>query len=1020
MTSFGATNIVRENYMPTFRVQGQIYHHAGSLLPLPDADHKFLQIYFMANSDEQIEQRCHYNAGTRREIVGALQGLFDQHNELVRLFKTAIQQMPADDYAFVIRADKRPVGQHERQFNAPTIDEVAIVIVGEEFESRDIILHRRSGDIQRVSETHRSYDGLQYPILFWRGDDGYHFNIKMINPQTVEDGGKSVVLKVRNIDIEVDNRWIVPYSPLLSKTFKAHINVEYCNSVKSIKYICKYVNKGSDMAVFGVGNVAAPLDEINQYQLGRYISSNEAVWRILSFPIHERHPTVIHLAVHLENGQRVYFTADNVRARALVPPATTLIAFYSLCQDDLFAKTLLYSEVPKFYTWNASTKKFQRRKRGKAVEGHTNLYSSDALGRLYTVHPNNTECFYLRLLLINIRGPISFQDLRTVNGQLCAIYRQACQELNLLENDAHWDTAQADTSNTARPHQIRTLFAIILTTCFPSNPKDLWEKYKDYMSEDILHRLHAANQNPDIQFTPNVYNEALILIEDICLTIANKALVQLAMPSSNRPANNLFDRDLQRETHYDSDELGTFVKTNLPQLILEQRIAYDRIMRAITEQSGGLFFIDAPGGTGKTFLLSLILATIRSQNNIALAIASSGIAATLLDGGRTTHSALKLPLNLQNTEAPTCNISKNSGMGKVLQTCQIIIWDECTMPHKKALEALDRTLRDFRGNRRIFGGALILLSGDFRQTLPIIPRSTPADELHACLKSSVLWRHLQKLTLKTNMRVQLQRDASALNFAKQLMDIGNGRMEIDESTQCITLPANFCKITESIDELVQKVFPNIAQNYKNYQWLSTRAILAAKNIDVNTINFTIQHGIPSETTTYKSIDTVENQDEVVNYPTEFLNSLDLPGMPPHVFTLKIGVPIILLRNINPPRLYNGTRHSVKKMMNNVIEATILTGKFKGEDVLLPRIPMIPTDMPFEFKRLQFPVRLAFAMTINKAQGQSLQVCGLNLENPCFSHGQLYVACLRVGKPSDLFVYAPDGKTRNIVYPAALQ
>ncbi|GFV21990.1 ATP-dependent DNA helicase [Trichonephila clavipes] len=260
------------------------------------------------------------------------------------------------------------------------------------------------------------------------------------------------------------------------------------------------------MAVFGIGNVAAPLDEINQYQLGRYISSNEAVWRILSFPIHERHPTVVHLAVHLENGQRVYFTADNVRARALVPPATTLTAFYSLCQDDLFAKTLLYSEVPKFYTWNASTKKFQRR---------TNK------------------------LLINIRGPISFQDLRTVNGQLCATYLQACQELNLLEKDAHWDTALADASNTARPQQMRTLFAIILTTCFPSNPKDLWEKYKDYMSEDILHRLRAANQNPDIQFTPNVYNEALILIEDICLTIANKALVQLGMTASNRPANNL-------------------------------------------------------------------------------------------------------------------------------------------------------------------------------------------------------------------------------------------------------------------------------------------------------------------------------------------------------------------------------------------------------------------------------------------------------------------------------------------------
>ncbi|CAK9834575.1 hypothetical protein ANTRET_LOCUS11087 [Anthophora retusa] len=82
--------------------------------------------------------------------------------------------------------------------------------------------------------------------------------------------------------------------------------------------------------------------------------------------------------------------------------------------------------------------------------------------------------------------------------------------------------------------------------------------------------------------------------------------------------------------------------------------------------------------------------------------------------------------------------------------------------------------------------------------------------------------------------------------------------------------------------------------------------------------------------------------------------------------------------------------------------------------------MIPTDMPFQFKRLQFPVRPAFAMTMNKAQGQSLQVYGLYLENPCFSHGQLYVVCSRVGKPSDLFVYAPEEKTKNIMYPKALQ
>ena len=160
--------------------------------------------------------------------------------------------------------------------------------------------------------------------------------------------------------------------------------------------------------------------------------------------------------------------------------------------------------------------------------------------------------------------------------------------------------------------------------------------------------------------------------------------------------------------------------------------------------------------------------------------------------------------------------------------------------------------------------------------------------------------------------------------------------------------------------------------------------------------------------------------ETVNYPKEFLNSLDLPGIPPHDLALKTGSSVMCLRNIDPPRLCNGTRIVVKKLMDYLIEETILSGKFKGTSVLIPRIPMVPTDLPFEFRRLQFPVRLAFAMTINKAQGQSLRVCGVNLEKPCFSHGQLYVACSRVGSPSNLLIYAPHGRTRNVVYPKALK
>ena len=120
----------------------------------------------------------------------------------------------------------------------------------------------------------------------------------------------------------------------------------------------------------------------------------------------------------------------------------------------------------------------------------------------------------------------------------------------------------------------------------------------------------------------------------------------------------------------------------------------------------------------------------------------------------------------------------------------------------------------------------------------------------------------------------------------------------------------------------------------------------------------------------------------------------------------------MLRNLNQPKLCNGTRLAVKKIMKNVIEDTIIIGKFKDNSLM-------PTEFAFEFKRYQFAVRLAFAMSINKSQGQSLEVCGINLVLPCFSHGQLYVACPRIGKPSALFVFSPYGKTKDIVHYNAL-
>ena len=123
---------------------------------------------------------------------------------------------------------------------------------------------------------------------------------------------------------------------------------------------------------------------------------------------------------------------------------------------------------------------------------------------------------------------------------------------------------------------------------------------------------------------------------------------------------------------------------------------------------------------------------------------------------------------------------------------------------------------------------------------------------------------------------------------------------------------------------------------------------------------------------------------------------------------------------DPPRLCNGTRLVVTKLMNNVVQATIMTGQYSGESVLIPRIPLIPNDSPIPFKRLQFPLRVCFAFTINKSQGQTLKTVGLYLEESTFAHGQLYVGCSRVGRCGGLYIYAPNNRTRNVVLRQAIQ
>ena len=247
----------------------------------------------------------------------------------------------------------------------------------------------------------------------------------------------------------------------------------------------------------------------------------------------------------------------------------------------------------------------------------------------------------------------------------------------------------------------------MLCFCEVSDPLKLWTNFRDFFSEDFLHQEIIRNQESEAVYTPFVYNCALVHIEECVFAFSRQCITSFGLPKPHR--QTALATELQNETSYDKAALSEFLEDNVSKLLPDQLKVYTAVIDNVTSKRGGIFFLDAPGGTGKTFVVKILLAKIRCTHKIALAVASSGIAATLLPGGRTAHSALKLPFNLFCDEADVCNINKNSQLADVLRCCELIVWDEATMSHKKAFEAVNKTLKDLRNSEELMGGITLLL-----------------------------------------------------------------------------------------------------------------------------------------------------------------------------------------------------------------------------------------------------------------------------------------------------------------------